>query len=158
MDYFASTSVLELERLIDSERDNTIRQRLLIMWHTKKGATQREIEGMFRMPQSTVNDWIQRFRRHGIKGLYRKPGSGGHNRYLTRKQEKGLVRKLKHTPMTTKMVGAYIRERYGKEYHPNSISRLLRRLGSSLITARPRHIEADTEKQEAFREHIKKDT
>jgi hypothetical protein len=33
MDYFASTSLSKLEKMIDAEKDATIRQKFLVVWH-----------------------------------------------------------------------------------------------------------------------------
>ena len=93
----------------------------------------------------------------GIKGLHRKSGSGGHNKYLTTVQEKQLQQKLKKEPMIAREVLVYINEEFGKKYHPNSISRLMKRLNQSLITPRPRHYKANPRSGWAFKGHIKKD-
>ena len=156
MDYLASTILKRLERMMESQKQPAIKQRLLIIWHKKNGESHRSIGRMLRMPQSTVNDYVQRFRRYGINGLQRKPGSGGNNRYLSKYQERELAGKLEEHPMTTKETLVYIKEMYGKQYHPNSIQRFLRRIGQSLITARPRHYKANPRSGWAFKGHIKK--
>ena len=134
MDYFASTSLLKLEKMIKEEKDAIVRQKLLVVWHKKRGATVRYIEDILLIPKSTVLYLIQKFRKEGIEGIQRKPGSGGHNRYLTKEQEKELKADLKKQPMTTKEVLVRVARKYRKRYHPKSIPRLLRRLGQSLIT------------------------
>ncbi len=35
MDYFVSTSLSKLERMIEKEKDAAIRQKLLVVWHKK---------------------------------------------------------------------------------------------------------------------------
>lgn len=156
MDYFASTSLSRLEEMIDKERNSAIKLRLLVVWHKKRGATERQIKEILRVPRATVGFWVRKFRKEGVKGFRRKPGSGGHNRYLTREQEKELQDKLRVYPMTSKEVIVYIEERYGKRYHPNSIQRVLRRLGQALITPRKRHYKANPRSGWAFKGHIKK--
>ncbi len=126
------------------------------MWHKKRGATVRYIEDILLIPKSTVSYLIQKFRKEGIKGFKRKPGSGGHNRRLTKEQEKEMQADLKKQPMTTKEVLVRIAKKYRKQYHPNSIPRLLRRLGQSLITPRKRHYKANPRSGWAFKGHIKK--
>jgi len=157
MDYFTSTSLKKLEKVMDAEKDPVIKQKLLLVWHKKTGKPYRAIGKMFRIPKSTVSEYIQRFKVMGIEGLHRKPGSGGHNKYLTETQEKQLQEKLKREPMTAKEVLVYIKQKFNKEYHPNSISRLMKRLNQSLITPRPRHYEANPRSGYAFKGHIKKD-
>ncbi len=156
MDYFASTSLSKLEKMIGNKKDKEMRQKLLVVWHKKRGATERDIEDILLIPRSTVGYLVRKFKKEGIKGFQRKPGSGGHNRYLTREQERELEADIKKQPMTTKEVLVRIAKKYGKRYHPNSISRLLRRLGQSLITPRKRHYKANPRSGWAFKGHIKK--
>ena len=40
MDYFVYTSLSKLERMIKKEKDAAIRQKLLVVWHTKRGTTE----------------------------------------------------------------------------------------------------------------------
>ncbi len=121
MDYFASTSFSKLEKMIEKEKDAAIRQKLLVVLHKKRGATERDIEDILLVPRSTVGCLVRKFRKEGIKGFQRKPGSGGHNKYLTKEQEKELQADLKEQPMTTKEVLVRIAKKYKKKYHPNSI-------------------------------------
>lgn len=120
------------------------------------GEQLREIEDILLVPRSTVGYLVRKFKKEGIKGFQRKPGSGGHNRYLTKEQEKELQANLKEQPMTTEEVLVRIAKKYKKKYHPNSIPRLLRRLGQSLITPRKRHYKANPRSGWAFKGHIKK--
>ena len=156
MDYFVYTSLSKLERMIKKEKDAAIRQKLLVVWNTKRGTTERDIEDILLIPRSTAGYLVRTFKKEGIKGFQRKTGSGGHNRYLTKEQEKELQANLKEQPMTTKEVLVRIAKKCKKKYHPNSIPRLLRRLGQSLITPRKRHYKANPRSGWAFKGHIKK--
>lgn len=157
MNYLASTSIKELEELYRTEKNANVKQRLLMCIHRKEKRSYREIGKIIRIPKTIVHRWVQRFARKGIKGLHRKPGSGGHNRYLTEIEEKQLQEKLKKEPMTAKEVLVYINKEFGERYHPNAISRLMKRLNQSLITPRPRHYKANPRSGWAFKGHIKKD-
>lgn len=156
MDYFKSITLSGLEKLLDSEKDPTIKNKLLVVWHKKQGKTEEEIESILRVPRSTVGHIVRVFRKCGANGFCRKHCPGGQNKYLTKEQEKKLQDKLIKEPMTTKEALVYIGDEFGKHYHPNSIPRLLRRLGQSLITPRPRHYMANPRSGSAFRGHIKK--
>lgn len=158
MDYFASTNLSKLEEMIDAEKDATIRQKLLVVWHKKKGKTEKEIKEILLVPKSTVGYLVRKFRKDGIMGFKRKrkPGSGGQNRYLTKEQEKELKDMLALRPMTTKEILVHIKENYGKQYHPSSLHNVLKRLDQSLITPRKRHYKANPRSAWAFKGHIKK--
>jgi transposase len=156
MDYLVSTSLRKLEAMYRKERDSSVKMRLLIVIHRKEGGDFRRIGKTLRISAAKACNWVNRFSEHGINGLRREPGSGGHNRYLTKEQESKLRESLKKQPMTSKEVRAYISENFGKNYHLNSMPRLLRRLGQSLITPRPRNYLANPRSGHAFRGHIKK--
>ncbi len=72
MDYFASTSLSKLERMISAERDAALRQKLLVVWHKKIGKTEREIKEILLVPKSTVGYLVRKFRKDGILGFERK--------------------------------------------------------------------------------------
>lgn len=156
MNYFASTSLKELKAMYKEEKDGFVKIRLLMVMHRKAGKDYRSIASMLMVSVGKVHYWVDRFVEQGIDGLHRKNDNLDTRRYLTKGQEEELKTVLEAKPMTSKEVRAYIKEQYGKEYHPNSIPRLLRRLGQSLITARPRHYLANKRSGWAFKAHIKK--
>ncbi len=131
MDYFASTSFSKLEKMIDTQKDAAIKQKLLVVWHKKKGESEKDIEDILLVPKSTVGYLV---RKKGVKGFERKPGSGGHNRYLTKEQEQELKNTLAARPMATKEVLVHIKENYGKQYHPNYIIWNRRLINNSIPT------------------------
>lgn len=157
MDYLTSTSLKELEGLYKNEKNANVKHRLLMCIHRKEEKSYGEIGEILKTPKTVVYRWIRRFVIEGVKGLHRKPGSGGYNRHLTKTQEKQLQDKLKKEPMTAREVLVYINKEFRKKYHPNSISRLMKRLNQSLITPRPRDYKANPRSGWAFKGHIKKD-
>jgi len=156
MDHLKSTSLKDLEQMYRNEKNTKIKLRLLMVLHRKMGKDYRAIADILLVSVGKVHFWVQGFSKKGIAGLQRKYGSGVHKRYLNKEQEKQLKEKLKKDPMTTKEAWIYIKDNFGKEYHPNSIPRLLKRLGQALITPRPRDYEANPRSESAFRGHIKK--
>jgi len=156
MDHLVSTSLRELEAMYRKEKDSSVKMRLLIVIYRKEGSDFRRIGKTLRISAAKACNWTNRFSRQGVDGLGREPGSGGHNRYLTKEQESLFRDSLKTQPMTSREARAYIRDNFGKNYHPNSMPRLLRRLGQSLITPRPRNCMANPRSGHAFRGHIKK--
>ena len=156
MDRLKSISLEKIEELCRKENDSKVKLQLLAVIHRKEGTTYKDIAEILRISVGKVYSCVQKFSADGITGLQRKSGSGGNRNYLTKEQEKQLKDKLEKGPMTTKEVWSCIKDSFGKEYHPNSIPRLLRRLGQSLITPRPRHYKANPRSGSAFRGHIKK--
>lgn len=156
MDYLVSTSLKELKAMYKREKDGSVKMRLLMVMHRKTGRDFRSIGAMLMVSTGKVHYWVERFAQHGPGGLHRKNDNMRHNNYLTDEQERELKNLLKMQPMTSREVWACINENFGKSYHPNSIPRLLRRLGQSLITTRPRNCRANPRSGWAFKGHIKK--
>jgi len=156
MDYLESNSLRELETLYRKEKDANVKLRLLMVIHRKQGRDYRDIGDILRISAAKAYFWVCRFSEMGIDGLQRKRREMAHNRYLTAEQEQMLMDKLKQQPMTSREVRVYINDSFGRLYHPNSVPRLLRRLGQSLITPRPRNYRANLRSGYAFKGHIKK--
>lgn len=156
-DHFESMRRFRLGEMIDKEKDEKIRQKLLVFWHMKGGMSERHIEKMLRIPRTTIGLWVRKFRKDGTNSFKRKAGSGGHNRYLTKEQEKELQEHLRANPSATKETLVFISNEYGKKYHPIYIYQLLKRLKQALITPRKRHYKANPRSGWAFKGHIKKD-
>jgi hypothetical protein len=87
MDYFASTSLSKLKKMIDAEKDATIKptikQKLLVVWHKKKGETEKGIEEILLVPKSVGTKicwyqsllwdiWSEGSERRALRGLREK--------------------------------------------------------------------------------------
>jgi transposase len=111
------------------------------------------------MDRQTLRDWVHRFNAHGPAGLkdnYRR----GNPRRLSAAQQGELSRIVETGP--NPIVDGVVRwrrvdlqrvieERFGIAYHERTIGKLLRALGFSHISARPRHPRQDGKIVEAFK-------
>jgi transposase len=108
------------------------------------------------MDRQTLCDWVHRYNREGLAGLYNRP-KGRPCRSLTDEQEKEietLVSKEPEAPLVRWRcvdVKREIERRYGIVLHERSIGKLLRRLGFRRMSARPLHPENDPEAVESFK-------
>ena len=111
------------------------------------------------MDRQTLRDWVHRFNERGPEGLLDSwpkesragspPSSGPSSPQIV---ETGPDRAV-HGVVRWRRIDLQrvIVERFGIEYHERTIGKLLKHLGFSHISARPRHPEQDGEIIEAFK-------
>ena len=111
------------------------------------------------MDRQTLRDWVHRFNEAGPCGLLDRKAPGA-RRNLSAEQEAELAALVEAGPnFETDGVVCWrcvdlrdlIRERWGVDYHERTIGKLLKRLGFSHITARPRHHGQDPDALETFK-------
>ena len=111
------------------------------------------------MDRQTLRDWVHRFNTHGPAGL-KDNRRRGNPRRLSAAQQAELVQIVETGPdpavdgvVRWRRVDLQhvIEERFGIEYHERTIGKLLKALGFSHISARPRHPKQDGEVIEAFK-------
>jgi transposase len=125
------------------------------------------LEGMSRaaaarlagMERQALRDAVVRYNAEGLRGLVERP-KGRPQRRLTASEEAALSAAVLRGPdperdgvcaWTRADLCRWLEARYGKSYHPSSMTRVLRRLGFSRQKVRPRHPQADAEAQERFK-------
>jgi transposase len=149
----------QLRRLAASTKDSNQSRRLLSIAAALDGMSRREAAEIGGMDRQTLRDWVHRFNAHGPAGLkdhYRR----GNTRRLSSAQQAELARIVETGPdLAVDGVVRWrridlqrvIEERFGVEYHERTVGKLLRALGFSHISARPRHPKQDGGVIEAFK-------
>ena len=102
---------------------------------------------------------VVRYNAEGLAGLYDRPKPGRPERLSEAEQAALAARVFRGPDPERDGVSAWTRadlcfwleERFGKAFHPSSLSRVLRRLDLSRQKTRPVHPEADPKAQECFR-------
>src|SRR6187431_1807109 len=154
-----SHTPLELRRLAASTKDANQSRRLLSIAAVLDGMSRSEAAKIGGMDRQTLRDWAHRFNTHGPAGLKDNRRRGNPRRLSVAqlaelaqivetgpdRVEDGVVRwrrvDLQHV----------IEERFGVAYHERTIGKLLKALGFSHISARPRHPKQDGEVIQAFK-------
>ena len=75
--FLAGTRMQYLVRAHERETGPGAKMRLLAAMHHKEGRSIREIAGMPKVPRTTVNGWLDRMDRTGLRGRYRTRHGGG---------------------------------------------------------------------------------
>lgn len=151
-------SPCELRRLARRERGRTA-ARMYAIANALDGMNRAEAARSAGMERQALRDAVVRYNAEGLSGLVDRP-KGRPARTLGAEQEAALVAVVLAGPDPARDgVSAWTRAdlcvwldgRFGKSYHPSSLSRVLHRLGLSRQKARPGHPQSDAKAQAAFK-------
>ncbi len=90
----------------------------------------------------------------------RRHGNPGAQAILSVELQQQLLEELQSPPAdqglwTGRKVAAWIKDKTGRQVHPQRGWEYLRRLGGTLRVPRPRHAKADPDEQEAFKKTVR---
>ena len=155
MDYFKSSSLKQLEQMYKQEKDPKAKTKLLVVIHKKEKKKLKDTAESLKIDVSTITRTVSRFRKEGLKGLYRKH-AGGNPGYLTDNQKQQLIKHIEENSPTSREINQYIQTNFGKSFHPFAMPKFLRSLDFSRITPRKQHYKTDKVKQEEWKQIFKK--
>ena len=149
----------EVRRLAKRAKDAAQARRLLAIAAVLDGASREDAAKLGGMDRQTLRDWVHRFNAHGPEGLKDNWANGSVPR-LSPEQQAELAELVESGP--DRAVHGVVRwrrvdlqrvvaERFGVEYHERTIGKLLKRLGFSHVSSRPRHPGQDARTIEAFK-------
>src|SRR5690348_12162561 len=149
----------ELRREARRCRDAAASRRMLALALVLEGSSREEAARAAGMDRQTLRDWVHRYNEEGLAGLRDRRRSGREPR-LTPEQEAELVAAVERGPDPDRDgvvrwrridLRALIEARYGVALHERMVGKVLRRLGFTRLSVRPRHPKADAAAQEAFK-------
>ena len=152
-------SAAELRRLARATRNASQSRRLLSLAAVLEGMSRTDAARIGGMDRQTLRDWVHRFNAHGPDGL-RDGWSKGPEPRLSAEQRKEIAQLVETGP--DRALHGVVRwrridlqrvilERFGIAYHERTIGKLLKALGFSHVSARPRHPAQDQHTIEAFK-------
>ena len=152
-------SAEELRALAKRSKDARQSRRLLSLAAVRDGMDRGEAAKIGGMDRQTLRDWVHRFNAAGAEGLIDNWTSGPAPRLspdelaeFARIVETGPDRKIDGVVRWRRIdLKRVIAERFGVDYHQRYVGKLLKKLGFSHISARPRHPAQDEQIVEAFK-------
>ena len=132
--------------------------RMLAIANALEGMSRAEAARLAGMERQALRDAVLRYNAEGLAGLYDRPKPGRPAR-LSEAEQAALAARVFRGPAPERDgVAAWTRadlcfwleERFGKVFHPSSLSRVLKRLDLSWQKTRPVHPEADVAAQARF--------
>jgi transposase len=140
-------------------RDAAASRRMLALALVLEGSSRAEAARHAGMDRQTLRDWVHRYNAEGLPGLRDRPRSGRKPR-LTPEQEAELATAVEHGPDPDRDgvvrwrrvdLQAPIEARFGARLHERTVGKVLRRLGFTRLSVRPKHPKADEAAQAAFK-------
>jgi transposase len=150
---------VELRREAGRCRDARAARRMLALALVLEGSSRAEAARAAGMDRQTPRDWVYRYNEEGLAGLSDRRRPGPKPR-LTPEQEAELATAVERGPDPDRDgvvrwrrvdLQALIEARYGVALHERSVGKVLRRLGFTRLSVRPRHPKADEAVQAAFK-------
>jgi transposase len=152
-------SAAELRRLARREVRRSASARMYAIANALEGLSRAEAARLAGMERQALRDAVVRYNAEGLAGLQDRPRPGPKPRLdgAERKALSELI--LKGPDVEASGLSAWtlpelcreIEQRWGKHFHPASLSRVVRRLGFSRQKARQLHPQSDKEAQAAFK-------
>ena len=152
-------SAEDLRRLAKSAETVSQGRRLLSLAAVLDGMSRADAARIGGMDRQTLRDWVHRFNAAGPQGLLDNWSKGRPSR-LSAAQQAELAAMVDAGPDREKDgvvrwrridLQRVIKERFGVDYHERHVGTLLKRLGFSHISARPRHPAQNGEIVEAYK-------
>lgn len=148
----------ELRRLAKASKDASQSRRLLALAAVLEGMSREDAARLGGMDRQTLRDRVHRFNAHGPDGLKDNRSPGPRAR-LSPEQQAELAGLVEAGPDLARDgvvrwradLQRVIAERFGVDYHERHVGTLLKKLGFSHVSARPRHPAQDASVVEAFK-------
>ncbi len=158
-------SAEDIAKMINSDDRYTIGIRLYAVHQVALGRSSRKLEELYHTSFKQITNWVHRFEKEGVEGLHDKEHPG--RPPLLTEAQMDRLRELIKTELpseygynsatwTGPMLRDWIKASFNVEYKRSSIYVLLKELGLSYQKAKGVYPEADPEKQEEFKEALKK--
>src|SRR3954470_23749160 len=155
----ADFSADELRRLATASKHAKQSRRLLSLAAVLEGMSRTDAARIGGMDRQALRRWVPRLNAHGPDGLLDSWSKGPEPRLSG--EQRAEVAELVETGPDRAVHGVVrwrridlqrvIRERFGVAYHERTVGKLLKALGFSHISARPRHPAQDERTIEAFK-------
>jgi transposase len=154
-----------INALIKKDDRYTIGLRLYAVYQVAKGQSSRKLEDLYNTSFKQITNWVHRFEKEGLEGLKDKSGRGRKDK-LTFIQKQGIAMLLKNEPpakyglntatWTCPLLISWIKKEYKIEYKKAQIYNIIKSLGFSYQKGKGIFPEADSVKQEDFKNTLKK--
>ena len=147
-----------LRRRARHEPNRRAALRMLAIANAPEGMSRAEAARLAGMERQALRDAVVRYNAEGLAGL-RDRAKPGRPQRLSEAEQAALAARVFSGPdperdgvaaWTRADLAAWLEARFGKAFHPSSLSRVLGRLDLSWQKARPVHPEADPKAQERF--------
>lgn len=155
----------EIKLLFNTDDKYKIGLRLYAVYQVSLGQSSRKLEQVYNTSFKQITNWVHRFEEQGIDGLKDKPGRGRKSRLSDDQQGKLLDLLINISPeeygyntdtWTGPLLIDWIEKQFSITFKKAQIYNIIKDMGFSYQRAKGFYPEADTEKQEEFKDMLKK--
>jgi len=155
----------ELHELREQTEGAVPRERVLAAIGRKQGDKIDTLAERHGVVEKTIRNWLDRFEEEPIEQAPYDQSRSGRPSKLEDEQREELFEHLQDPPTelgydqqawSPKLLLHHVKEEYDVEYSEGHARKLLGKAGLSCRTARPRHHEADPEKEAEFQQTVQK--
>lgn len=150
---------IDFKALAKGTKDHRLKLRLLALFHFQNNKSRYQIAENLQVSRTSVNKWISAFLNGGLDALQSKKSPGRPCRY-NEQQEKQIYnyvmnyqKNAKGGRLNADILHRYIEQEMKLTYHPQTIYKILKKLGFSWITSRSKHPKYDEKKVEDFKKN-----
>ena len=151
-------SAAELRAMARRERSRSAAARMYAIANALEGMTRAEAARLAGLERQALRDAVVRYNAEGLAGLQDRPRPGSKRRLDEAERAELAMLILAGPDVEATGLSAWtlpelcreIAARWGKHFHPASLSRVVRKLGFSRQKARPSHPKVDLDAQAAF--------
>lgn len=154
-----------IKSLLKKDERYTIGLRLYAVYQVSKGQPSRKLEDLYNTSFKQITNWVHRFEKEGIEGLKDKEGRGRKDK-LTLSQKQELTKLIKEespekygyntATWTGPLLISWIKKEFKIDYKKAQIYNIIKSLGFTYQKGRGIFPETDKEKQEDFKNALKK--
>lgn len=155
----------KIRSLFNERKDLKTGMRLYAVYQVALGKPSRQLEDFYNVSFKQILNWAHRFEEEGLSGLSDKPGRG-RKPFLSEEQKKELADVLlekqpeefgyNSATWTGPLLIVWIKDHFGVEYKKVQIYNIIKSLGFTFQKGKGVFPEADSKKQEEFKEALKK--
>lgn len=155
----------EIKLLFNTDDKYKIGLRLYAVYQVSLGQPSRKLEDLYNTSFKQITNWVHRFEEQGIDGLRDKPGRGRKSRLSVGQQEELLDLLINKSPQvygyntdtwTGPLLIAWVKEQFSITFKKAQIYNIIKDMGFSYQRAKGFYPETDAEKQEEFKDMLKK--
>ncbi len=155
----------EIKAMFRDDERYTIGIRLYAVYQLSLGQPSRKLEDLYNTSFKQITNWAHRFEKEGIDGLRDKPGRGRTSGLNEEQRNRIAILLAQESPAdhgyntatwTGPMLIEWITKSYGLVYKKAQIYNIIKSLGFTYQKGRGLFPETDAQKQEIYKESLKK--
>lgn len=116
----------ELQNRFRSDSNHTLRMRCQLILLKAEGRDSKEVAGIVKSCEMTVNNWVKRYKQEGIAGLVTKPGRGRRAIIQTPQDQQAALEAIKADRQRLQTAKAEWEAKQGKTVSRDTFRRFLK--------------------------------